>query len=239
MLHHQAECGIGGTRPVARLGQRRDDQPPVHLAAMVHPRGILLPDIAALGEADAVQLARIAFQPQRLGRAELAHPLGHAQPQAMRGPALRHGGVRPGGGEPAPAQRRQSGVGHALAAIGRPVHLEVGRRDRDRAAQTIEGQPLRQRLGLRGLRIDQHIVAVRPEEEVEQRLALRTEQRGPARRIGRERRAVVGHQPLEEAAHIIARDAQHGAIGEHSRTSLVHVAKVGGRRARRKPRHAP
>src|SRR3546814_18939133 len=71
MLDRPAELGIGDDLP--RRFRRRDrhhDQPPVDLLPPVNPRGILLSDITALGEADAVQFSRIAFEPQRRPVAE-------------------------------------------------------------------------------------------------------------------------------------------------------------------------
>src|SRR3546814_18172855 len=43
--------------------------------------------------------------------------------------------------------------------------------DDDGPAQAIERQPLRQFVGARGLAVDQHVLAVDPEDEFEQRLA--------------------------------------------------------------------
>src|SRR3546814_6562779 len=69
-----------------RLHDRHHDQPPVDLLPPVHPRGILLSDITAIGEADAVQFRRIAFEPQRRPVAEFPASLGDAQRQPVRAP---------------------------------------------------------------------------------------------------------------------------------------------------------
>ena len=74
-------------------------------------------------------------------------------------------------------------------------------RDRDRPAQPIHRQPSREVIRLRRLAIDQHVVAVGPEEEVEQRLALRGQQSAPS---GKRSRDVAGDQTLEEIADVLA-----------------------------------
>ncbi len=88
------------------------------------------------------------------------------------------------------------------------------RRDADRAAEAVEGEALGEIGGGLTLAIDQHIVPVRPEDEVEQGLALRREEAGPKRAIGGEARDVVGDEPLEEAAHVLAREADERAVDE-------------------------
>ena len=60
---------------IKQVGKRSE----CDLVAMMHPRGVFLPDIAALGIADAVEGVGIAFQPQGFAVAQLRHPLGHAQ----------------------------------------------------------------------------------------------------------------------------------------------------------------
>ena len=110
-----------GARP-GRVGGD-DDEAAVDLLPPVHPRGILLADIAALGEADAVQLGRIAFEPESLVRAELGDAFGDAERQAVREPAL---GRLAGGREPAAAERGQARIGRL--AVRRPVDREASSR---------------------------------------------------------------------------------------------------------------
>ena len=65
MDHGQAEIGIIDARAVATLAFDHE-QPAIDLLTPVHPRGILLADEATLGEADAVQLRRVAFEPEQV-----------------------------------------------------------------------------------------------------------------------------------------------------------------------------
>ena len=92
-------------------------------------------------------------------------------------------------------------------------------RDRHLAAQAIEGEAPRQRVGLARLTIDQHIVALilisgAPKDEIEQRLALRREKAGPARIIRAERQHVARQQPLEEGPRLLPGNSQDRAVGE-------------------------
>src|SRR4051794_14656018 len=105
-------------------------QAAVDLRAPVHPRGILLADEATLGEADAVQFGRVAFEPEQV--AELGPPFAHSKAQPMLEPA----GGRPfGKSEPATTELRQPRVGNAFAAVLRPVDRQfVVAFDADRAA---------------------------------------------------------------------------------------------------------
>ena len=106
------------SRPAsARLRRpRHDEEPAIDLLPPVHPRGILLADEAALGEADAVQLGGIAFEPEDV--AELGAALGDAEAKAMLEPAARRLRRRR---QPARAELGQARVGRALA-VRRPVH---------------------------------------------------------------------------------------------------------------------
>ena len=52
------------------------------------------------------------------------------------------------------------------------------------------------------------------DEEVEQDLALRRQQRGVARLARRQGLDVVGQQPLQEARRVLAVDANDAAVGE-------------------------
>ena len=125
MLDRQAELGIGDAGARAGLGAFDHDQPAVDLGAPVHPRGILLADEAALGEADAVQLGGIAFEPEDV--AELGAAFADAEAEAVLEPAGRR---LAGRGEPAAAERGKARVGDAFVAVRRPVDGERRRRAR-------------------------------------------------------------------------------------------------------------
>ena len=86
--------------------------------------------------------------------------------------------------------------------------------DPDRAAQAIDRQALDEVVGRRGLAIEQQIVAIVPDDEIEQAFALRREQPGPDRQRARH---IARHQPLHEAAHVLAGQANDGAVGEGGR----------------------
>jgi hypothetical protein len=68
-------------RAFARRFRRHDDEAAVDLRAVVHPGGIFLADIAALGEADSVQLGGIAFEPEKVGQFRAA--LSDAEPEPV------------------------------------------------------------------------------------------------------------------------------------------------------------
>src|SRR5438046_670627 len=85
MLDRKAEFGIGSAGARAGCVGLDYDQPAVDLAPPVHPRGIFLADKAALGEADAVELDRIALQPEQV--AELGATFADAEAEAMLKPA--------------------------------------------------------------------------------------------------------------------------------------------------------
>src|SRR3546814_1993996 len=72
----------------------------------------------------------------------------------------------------------------------------------------------------------QHRIAIGPDQEIEQRLALRGQQRRPARCIGIEGGDVAGDEALEESAHILAGKADQRAIGETG----SHTPQVGAHR---------
>ena len=57
--------------------------------------------------------------------------------------------------------------------------------DADRPPQPVDGEALDQIVGRLGLAIEQQIVAVVPDEEIEQAFALRREQPGPDRQRAR------------------------------------------------------
>jgi hypothetical protein len=86
MIDGEAELGI--MDPGARAGSvgRDDDQAAIDPGAIVHPGGIFLADIAALGEADSVQLAGVAFEPEDVVGAELGSALGDSVAEAVGAP---------------------------------------------------------------------------------------------------------------------------------------------------------
>jgi hypothetical protein len=237
-LDHQAEIGIAGARALPGLTDRRHDQPAIDLGAIVHARRILLADIAALGEADAAKLAGVAFEPQCLVLAEFPNPFGNSEAQAVRHPAGSRSALC--FAQPAIAKRRQTRIGDAPPGLARPMHPAFDSLDRDRTAQPVHGQPAHQRIALGRLAIDQDRIAFRPEQEIEQRLALRREQSRPLRRPGRDKVHVLRDEALQEAAHILTRDAEKGPVGKPgagiSNAGIAHSEQVGGGRGRRKRR---
>src|SRR3546814_6050636 len=104
------------------------------------------------------------------------------------------------------------------------MHRAPGGFDRDRPPQPIERQPLRQRLSLSGLAIEQHRIAIGPDQEIEQRLALRGQQRRPARCIGIEGGDVAGDEALEESAHILAGKADRSEEHTSELQSLMRIS---------------
>ena len=118
-------------------------------------------------------------------------------------------------GNPAMAERRETRVGR------RPVRLPVDTdrrvlRNRDAAAQAIEREALGQRGGGGAFTIEQQVApgafGIWPDDEVEQRLALRAEQSGPD---GEGALHVTGHEALQEGGNVLALvergQAHHGA----------------------------
>ncbi len=207
MHHRQAELGIVRRACAAPLRRAHDDQPPIDLLPPVHPRGILLADEAALGEADAVQLGGIAFEPEDV--AELGAAFAHAEAKAVLEPA----GCRLVRRRRASGCRARAGADrHVPVAVARPMDRQrIVALDPDRPAQAIDRQALDQVVGRRGLAVEQQVVAVCPDDEVEQALALRRQQARPHRQRARD---VAGDQPLEEAAHVLAGKADDGAVGQ-------------------------
>src|SRR5690242_4067940 len=119
-----------------------DNEAAIDLLPPVHPRRILLADEAALGQADAVELCRIAFEPEDVS--ELRAPFADAEAQPMLEPAGCRTIDRP---EPALAQRRQSRIG-SLIPTGRPMHCKRWiALDPDRPSQAVDGQALDEVVG--------------------------------------------------------------------------------------------
>ena len=76
-------------------------------------------------------------------------------------------------------------------------------------AQPIERQPLDKRLCLIRFAIYQHIIAIGPNEEIKQRLALWGQQTCPN---GQRAQHIIGDKALKEAAHIFSRQTDDSAI---------------------------
>ena len=88
MDHGKPKIGISGAYPFAAIALNHD-QSAVDLLPPIHPGGIFLSDEATLGEADAVQLDRIALQPEQV--AEFGVALAYAEAEAVIEPAF--GGI--------------------------------------------------------------------------------------------------------------------------------------------------
>ena len=105
MFDREAELGISDAGARTGFSGLDHHQPPIDLAPPVHPRGVFLADEAALGEADAVQFGRIAFEPEDV--AKLGAAFGDPEAEAVLEPAL--GRLRRRA-EPAAAERGQARV---------------------------------------------------------------------------------------------------------------------------------
>ena len=127
MVDRQSEFRIGRLAPLfGRLGERDHYQPPVDLAAPVHPRGVFLADIAAFGKADAIQLDRIGFKPQDI--AQLRTGFRDAESKAMCQPRpVRRTIAVIRRCEPTLPERRVSRVGRSAIAL---MRLPVDRNRR-------------------------------------------------------------------------------------------------------------
>src|SRR4051812_24465974 len=131
MLNREAEIFVEHVSPRAFDRGWHDEETAVDLLPPVHPRGVLLPDETALGEADAVELRGVAFEPEDV--AKLRAAFAHAEPQAVLEPAARGVLSRC---KPAIAERGQARIGVARRTVARPMDRE--RRvafDRDRPSQ--------------------------------------------------------------------------------------------------------
>ena len=180
MDDRQAERPDNRRARVAPPSGFHDDKPAIDLLPPVHPGGILLPDEAALGEADAVQLGGIAFEPEDI--AELGPAFADAEAQSMFKPA---GCWLIGRPKPAVAESGSRGSGRTLAGQ-RPVNCQPRiALNPDRPPQSIDRQPLDEIVhGLR-FAVEQQVVALAPDDEVEQAFALWREQPRPDRQLAR------------------------------------------------------
>src|SRR3546814_18832622 len=87
MLHGQPKVGIVDAGAVAGGASGDDYQAAVDLVAIVHPRRILLTDVAALGTADAVHIRGVAFEREGLVVTQLRPALCDAPRDAVPEPA--------------------------------------------------------------------------------------------------------------------------------------------------------
>jgi hypothetical protein len=90
----------------------------------VHPRGIFLPDITALGEAHPVQFGGIAFEPQRRAVAEFGATLGDAERQPVRLPPFVGPLAFVRRRQPALAELGQARIDDAEVAFRRPMDTD-------------------------------------------------------------------------------------------------------------------
>ena len=201
---------------------------------MLHPRGDLLADIAALFEIDPVELVEAVFQQQRLLGHQVPPPVGYAIGDAERvvirarrffdaGAPQRRFAAR---ADHPRAERRGARIGEdfgalnaarlRLRAVAEQRMDRVGQRGIDRhvGAQLVHRQPLRQRRTRIRLAVEAERGVPPEDQEVEEILALGGQQGGVDRRAGVQPADVVGDQPLEEAARVAARDRQDGPIVE-------------------------
>ena len=192
----------------------------------------LLSDVAALLEIDAVQMVEVGVVGKGVAVDEIDAALGHAEPDPVRGVAPGRVGV--GCGED------RARADHAPAEIGvaRVAHDEIfrGRRrgaphggdaergraigDRHLRAQLLEVEPLGQIRGLTCETIEQkerRLLARRgDDDEVEQQLALRTEEGGIARIAPFHGERAVREQPMEQIGRVGAADGDDAALGQEA-----------------------
>ena len=157
-------------------------------AAMLHPRGQFLADIAALVEGDAMQFVQPGIQREDLVAAEIAafrhaqrQPLGMIGGRAFQKIAASRRRRRCC----AAPKRREPGIGEGDGAFGRPPGQARHRPQAagaasisDLGAQAVHREPLDQRLGLVRGAIQQQRAVAFGHQEIEQDLALGRQQGG-------------------------------------------------------------
>ena len=183
MLDRQAELRIDDPGARAGASVSTTTRRRLTFCAPVHPRGILLADEAALGETDAVQFGRIALEPEQV--AEFGAAFADAEAQPVFEPAARRFA---GGRKPAAAKVRKSRIGTLSCRPSTNAPRARVALDADRATQPIDQKALDQIVGCGRLAIEQQIVAIRPDEKIEQAFALRRQQPRPDRQVAGRRR---------------------------------------------------
>ncbi len=179
---------------------------------MLHPRGDLLPDVAALAEIDAVQRFEPGFEDVGVG--SQFHPgLGDAVRDADRLPVaavvrFRFGTVG------APAKGRMARVGQGVVGrrAGAPVQVQPGLLDGDLRAQLVHGEAPHEVVGQPAGDVEQDIVAVALEQKIGKVLALRGEKGGIDQTL-LQLADVVGDEVLQEMVCIRARYPEDAARG--------------------------
>jgi hypothetical protein len=200
-------------------------------AAMLHARDHFLPDIAALAEGDAAKLVhqRLMREGELPAIAEIAAAGRYAQPDPVRviivlGSASQRGNVRRINNG-ALAHAGMARIGEDNAAIGSECtavdrghdRSRVGQvLDNDLGAQLVEHQPAG-KIGQHGARhIDQEAAAIlfrqRDDEEIDDDLALRGQQRAIAGDLRGDEIEIIAEQPVEEAARIRTSHLEHAAV---------------------------
>ena len=117
-------------------------------------------------------------------------------------------------GSPSHRRPRSGSRGSRAAdvALQRPVHGNSRLTpDPDRPAEAVDRQPLHEVVGGLRLAVQKQVFAIGPDDEVEQAFALRRQQARPDRKLARD---VVRHQALQEAMHVLAREADDCAVGQ-------------------------
>jgi hypothetical protein len=205
------------TRVRGRARRRARRRGAVDLLPPVHPRRILLADIATLAKLTPPSSAALHSSQRSLVGSELGNALRSPQREAMRQPARPQ--VRPGGREPAPAEGRwrRGSSAPSVRPVGPPV--ESVQRDSDLPPQSglepahpsdvvLSGEsprPAPSRRSINTSSPSSHRM------KVEQRLALRVSRPPRAAPPRGARLQVVGHQPpAGSRAHVVARQAEHG-----------------------------
>ena len=193
MGHGESKVGISDARAFA-TASLDDEQATIDLLPPIHARGVFLADEAPLGEADPIEIRRVAFEPEQV--AKLGAAFTDPEAEAVLEPADCRLGLRR---EPALAERREPRIGVAAEFL-RPMHRE-GRvaLDQDRPAQAVDRQALHKIVGGGGFAVEQQIVArvlvTWPDDEVEQALALRGQQARPDRQRAGD---IACDEPLKE-----------------------------------------
>ena len=216
----------------APSNEATDKKPLARRAAMFHPRGQFLADIAALVERDAREVRRGRHRARRFcpGRNPLLparRVRGGARDRHPRRPSARPNPSAGRRDDPMPeasgrrmpcsalssqpAKTARSSRG-AISIFARRRYIESRLRNASRDACRA---------------IEQHVAAVGEQKEIEQDLALGREQGGVERRGLAEVADIVGDQALQEVACFGPRDGKDGAVVEAGGGHSEEVILVG------------